>query len=166
MDPTNTGLLTHLLLNVQNVVSNGFGIITHRALAIIGTLASIAFPVVARFWAQRGEDFTAPFLRKLPGIGLFAFLVTSWPTLTRGTAEGLAQTGSLAGGGSGTPMFNDPSEILDQALVVIKPIEDEIARIQDGPWYQMIAVLAVITQYTWLRVHIASEPTPQQRKGR
>jgi type IV secretion system protein TrbL len=148
MDPTTTGFLTQLLQNFQNVFANGFGIITPRAQAIIGTLAATDVALAALFWALRGEDFTAPFVRKLLRIGFFAFLVASWPTLTRGTAEGLAQIGSLAGGGSGTPLINDPSRILDQAMVVIKPIEDEIARIQEGPWYQKIAVLAVVIQYT------------------
>ncbi|RNK38444.1 P-type conjugative transfer protein TrbL, partial [Xanthomonas vasicola pv. vasculorum] len=132
----------------QNVFANGFGIITPRAQAIIGTLAAIEIALAALFWALRGEDFTAPFLRKLLRIGFFAFLVASWPTLTRGTAEGLSQIGSLAGGGTGVPLVNDPSRILDQAMVVIKPIQDEIARIQEGPWYQKIAVMAVVFQYT------------------
>ena len=148
MDPTTTGFLTQLLRAFQNVFANGFGIITPRAQAIIGTLAAIEIALAALFWALRGEDFTAPFLRKLLRIGFFAFLVASWPTLTRGTAEGLAQIGSLAGGGAGVPLVNDPSRILDQAMVVIKPIQDEIARIQEGPWYQKIAVLAVVFQYT------------------
>ncbi|MEA9733276.1 P-type conjugative transfer protein TrbL [Xanthomonas campestris] len=148
MDPTTTGFLTQLLRAFQNVFANGFGIITPRAQAILGTLAAIEIALAALFWALRGEDFTAPFLRKLLRIGFFAFLVASWPTLTKGTAEGLAQIGSLAGGGTGVPLVNDPSRILDQAMVVIKPIQDEIARIQEGPWYQKIAVLAVVFQYT------------------
>lgn len=147
MDPTTTGFLTQLLQNFQNVFANGFGIITPRAQAIIGTLAALEIAIAALFWAVRGEDFTAPFLRKLLRIGFFAFLVASWPTLTQGTAKGLAQIGSMAGGG-GTPLVNDPSKILDQAMVVIKPIEDEVKRIQDGPWYQKIAVFAVVIQYT------------------
>ncbi|MEA9553655.1 P-type conjugative transfer protein TrbL [Xanthomonas campestris] len=148
MDPTTTGFLTQLLRAFQNVFANGFGIITPRAQAILGTLAAIEIALAALFWALRGEDFTAPFLRKLLRIGFFAFLVASWPTLTKGTAEGLARIGSLAGGGTGVPLVNDPSRILDQAMVVIKPIQDEIARIQEGPWYQKIAVLAVVFQYT------------------
>ncbi|WP_045761406.1 P-type conjugative transfer protein TrbL [Xanthomonas albilineans] len=155
MDPATTGFLTQLLQNFQNVFANGFGIITPRAQAIIGTLAAIEIVLAALFVAVRGDDITAPLLRKLLRIGFFAFLVASWPTLTKGTAEGLAQIGSLAGGGgSGTPLINDPSRILDQAMVVIKPIDDEMARIQEGPWYQKIAVLAVVIQYTIAEVCI------------
>ncbi|MFC7522171.1 type IV secretion system protein [Xanthomonas populi] len=148
MDPTTTGFLTALLNNFVAVFSNGFGIITPRASAILGTLAAIEVALASLFWALRGEDFTAPFLRKLLRIGFFAFLVASWPTLTEGVASGLAQIGSLAGGGSGAPLVKDPSRILEQAMAVIKPIEDEMAHIQKGPWYQKIAVLAVVIQYT------------------
>ncbi|WP_372389657.1 P-type conjugative transfer protein TrbL [Xanthomonas axonopodis] len=148
MNPTTTGFLTALLNNFVAVFSNGFGIITPRASAILGTLAAIEVALASLFWALRGEDFTAPFLRKLLRIGFFAFLVASWPTLTNGVASGLAQIGSLAGGGSGAPLVKDPSRILEQAMVVIKPIQDQITRIQEGPWYQKIAVLAVVIQYT------------------
>ncbi|RNK92241.1 type IV secretion system protein, partial [Xanthomonas vasicola] len=69
----------------------GFGILTPRASALLGTLAALEVALAALFWALRGEDFTAPFLRKLLRIGFFAFLVASWPTLTNGVASGLAQ---------------------------------------------------------------------------
>lgn len=147
MDPTTTGFLTQLLNAFVNVFANGFGILTPRAQAIIGTLAAIEIAVAALFWAVRGEDFTAPFLRKLLRIGFFAFLLASWPTLTRGVADGLATIGALAGGGS-SALVTNPSAILDQAMVVIQPIEDEVARIQEGSWMQKVAVFAVVIQYT------------------
>lgn len=77
MNPTTTGFLTQLLQNFVNVFSNGFGVLTPRASAILGTLAAIEVALAALFWSLRGEDFTAPFLRKLLRIGFFAFLVAS-----------------------------------------------------------------------------------------
>lgn len=147
MDPTTTGFLTQLLTAFTNVFANGFGILTPRAQAVLGTLVAIEIAIAALFWAVRGEDFTAPFLRKLLRIGFFVFLVASWPTLTRGVADGLADIGAMAGGGS-SALVSDPSAILDQAMVVIEPINDEIERMQEGPWYEDIAVLAVVIQYT------------------
>ncbi len=147
MNPTTTGFLTQLLTTFTNIFATGFGVITPRAQAVLGTLAAIEIAFAALFWALRGEDFTAPFLRKLLRIGFFVFLVASWPTLTRGVADGLAQIGALAGGGS-SALISDPSAILDHAMTVIKPIENQIALIQKGPWYQKVAVLAVVIQYT------------------
>lgn len=147
MDPTTSGFLTQLLTTFTNIFSTGFGVITPRAQAVLGTLAAIEVALAAIFWAVRGEDFTAPFLRKLLRIGFFVFLVASWPTLTKGVADGLADIGAMAGGGSAA-MVSDPSKIVDQALVVMKPIDDEVKRIQEGPWYEDLAVLAVVIQYT------------------
>jgi type IV secretion system protein TrbL len=147
MNPTTTGFLTQLLTTFTNIFATGFGVITPRAQAVLGSLAAIEIAFAALFWALRGEDFTAPFLRKLLRIGFFVFLVASWPTLTKGVADGLAQIGALAGGGS-SALISDPSAILDHAMTVIKPIEDQIALIQKGPWYQKVAVLAVVIQYT------------------
>lgn len=147
MNPTTTGFLTALLNNFVNVFSNGFGILTPRASAILGTLAAIEVALAALFWALRGEDFTAPFLRKLLRIGFFAFLVASWPTLTNGVATGLAQIGTLAGGGTST-LIKDPSAILDRAMEVIKPIDDQIQDMQRGGWMDKVAMLAVVVQYT------------------
>jgi len=147
MNPTTTGFLTQLLTTFTNIFATGFGVITPRAQAVLGSLAAIEIAFAALFWALRGEDFTAPFLRKLLRIGFFVFLVASWPTLTRGVADGLAQIGALAGGGS-SALISDPSAILDHAMTVIKPIENQIALIQKGPWYQKVAVLAVVIQYT------------------
>ncbi len=147
MNPSTTGFLTQLLTTFTTIFATGFGVITPRAQAVLGTLAAIEIAFAALFWALRGEDFTAPFLRKLLRIGFFVFLVASWPTLTRGVADGLAQIGALAGGGS-SALISDPSAILDHAMTVIKPIENQIELIQKGPWYQKVAVLAVVIQYT------------------
>lgn len=153
MNPTTTGFLTALLNNFVAVFSNGFGIITPRASAILGTLAAIEVALASLFWALRGEDFTAPFLRKLLRIGFFAFLVASWPTLTNGVASGLAQIGTLAGGGNAT-LVKDPSRILEQAMVVIKPIDDKLDQLQHGSWMDQVAKLAVVIQYTIAKVAI------------
>ncbi|ATS28396.1 conjugal transfer protein TrbL [Xanthomonas citri pv. fuscans] len=147
MNPTTTGFLTQLLQNFVNVFSNGFGILTPRASAILGTLAAIEVALAALFWSLRGEDFTAPFLRKLLRIGFFAFLVASWPTLTNGVASGLAQIGTLAGGGTAT-LVKDPSAILDRAMEVIKPIDNKLKDMQRGSWMDKVAMLAVVVQYT------------------
>lgn len=147
MNPTTTGFLTQLLTTFTTIFSTGFGVITPRAQAVLGTLAAIEIAFAALFWALRGENFTAPFLRKLLRIGFFVFLVASWPTLTKGVADGLAQIGAMAGGGS-SALISDPSAILDHAMTVIKPIENQVDLIQKGPWYQKVAVLAVVIQYT------------------
>jgi len=147
MDPTSAGFLTAILNNFITVFSTGFGLITPRAQAVLGTLAAIEIAVAALFWAVRGEDFTAPFLRKLLRIGFFVFLLASWPTLTQGVAQGLAQIGALAAGGSDALVHN-PSGILDEAMKVIKPIQDEAQRLQEDGWMGVLASLAVIIQYT------------------
>lgn len=96
MDPSTTGFLTALLNNFVAVFSNGFGIITPRGLAVLGTLAAIEIALAALFWALRGEEFTAPFLRKLLRIGFCAFLVVSWPTLTDGVGAHRFRANTLA----------------------------------------------------------------------
>lgn len=147
MDPTDTGFLTQLLTTFTNIFATGFGILTPRAQAVLGTLAAIEIAIAALFWAVRGEDFTAPFLRKLLRIGFFVFLVASWPTLTAGVASGLADIGAMAGGGS-SAMISDPSRIIDQAFIATQPIDEHIQEMQSGSWMDKVASLAVVIQYT------------------
>lgn len=147
MDPTSAGFLTAILNNFIAVFSTGFGLITPRAEAILGTLAAINIALAALFWAVKGEDFTAPFLRMLLRIGFFVFLVASWPTLTQGVANGLSDIGSLAAGG-GPSLVMNPSAILDEAFDVIRPIEEELERMEEDGWMGVIAQFAVIIQYT------------------
>ena len=146
MNPSSTGFLTQLLSTFTTIFSTGFGVITPRAQAVLGSLAAIEIAFAALFWALRGENFTAPFLRKLLRIGFFVFLVASWPTLTKGVADGLADIGALAAGGS-SAMISDPSKIIDQAFVATAPIEQHIAELQKSGWSGAVASLALIVQY-------------------
>lgn len=147
MDPTDTGFLTQLLTTFTTIFATGFGVLTPRAQAVLGTLAAIEIAIAALFWAVRGEDFTAPFLRKLLRIGFFVFLVASWPTLTAGVASGLADIGAMAGGGT-SAMISDPSRIIDQAFIATQPIDEHIQEMQSGSWMDKVASLAVVIQYT------------------
>ena len=87
MNPTTTGFLTQLLTTFTNIFATGFGVITPRAQAVLGTLAAIEIAFAALFWALRGEDFTAPFLRKLLRIGARQFLPDAWAALAAQAPE-------------------------------------------------------------------------------
>lgn len=118
-----SGILTTLLNTFTHVFSAGFGFLTPKANTLLGLLAALEIAVAGLFWALKGQDFTASFLKKLLHIGFFVFLVANWPALTDAVVKSFVMAGATAAGGS-TVAIEDPSWIVDQGLLVSTPISD------------------------------------------
>ena len=124
MNPS-SGVLTDIILAFHNVFSAGFGFLTPKANTLIGLLAAIEIAVAGLFWALKGQDFTAAFIKKLLHIGFFVFLVANWPALTDAVMNSFVMAGATAAGGT-TVNLADPSWIVQQGLMVSQPISDKL----------------------------------------
>jgi type IV secretion system protein TrbL len=117
--------LTNILSTFTGVFSSGFGLLTPKANTLLGLLAAIEIAVAGLFWALKGQDFTAAFIKKLLHIGFFVFLVANWSAITVDVAKSFVTAGSTAAGGT-TVKIEDPSWIIDQGLMVSTPISDKL----------------------------------------
>lgn len=124
MNPS-SGILTNIITTFHTVFANGFGLLTPKAQTLIGLLAAIEIAVAGLFWALRGQDFTAAFIKKLLHIGFFVFLVLNWSAITDAVMKSFVMAGATAAGGT-TVNLGDPSWIVDQGLMVSKPISDKL----------------------------------------
>lgn len=119
------GILTDMMNTFVQVFSAGFGLLTPKANTVLGSLAAIEIAIAGLFWALRGENFTAAFIKKLLHIGFFVFLVANWQALSKDVADSFVMAGSTAANGSNVNL-RDPSWIVDQGLMVSQPISDKL----------------------------------------
>lgn len=99
MDPTQVNSFLDQFLAVAD---SGFGLIQGDVSYVLNALIIISITLAGTQWALSGEAPMAPFFRKVLFVGLFAFLVNNWPTLSTIIVRSGAQLGLTAGGGSMT----------------------------------------------------------------
>lgn len=99
MDPTQVNSFLDQFLAVAD---SGFGLIQGDVSYVLNALIITSITLAGVQWALGGEAPMAPFFRKVLFVGLFAFLVNNWPTLSNIIVRSGAQLGLTAGGGSMT----------------------------------------------------------------
>ena len=144
MTPT-TGILTSLLNAFLAVFSAGPGNLAPAAARLLFLIAAIELTLAGIWWAIKGENLLVGLLRKTLLLGLFAFFVTSWPTLINTVLDGFVWSGFTAAGSSpaaGAALIKDPSAIITQAFISTQPIADQISALK---WYD----LGSLFMYGW-----------------
>jgi type IV secretion system protein TrbL len=67
-------------------------------------------------------------MKKILYLGIWMWIVRSFPTLADAFVNSLIQAGQIAGGGGGPSLF-DPSNIIDYGLLTTAPLVDKISNI-------------------------------------
>ncbi|QGZ94956.1 type IV secretion system protein [Terricaulis silvestris] len=99
MDPASVNSFLDQFLAVAD---SGFGLIQGDVNYVLNALIVISITLAGAQWALAGEAPMAPFFRKVLFVGLFAFLVNNWASLSSIIVRSGAQLGLNAGGGSMT----------------------------------------------------------------
>ncbi|RYG23319.1 MAG: P-type conjugative transfer protein TrbL, partial [Burkholderiales bacterium] len=82
-------------------IDSGFGLLGGDVGFLTSTLIGIDITLAGLFWAMGGEqDVIARFLRKILYVGVFAFILNSFSTLSEIIFRSFAQAGITAGGGA------------------------------------------------------------------
>jgi len=97
MDPTQVNSFLDQFLAVAD---SGFGLIEGDVAYVLNALIVISITLAGAQWALAGEAPMAPLFRKVLFVGLFAFLVNNWATLSSIIVRSGAQLGLNAGGGA------------------------------------------------------------------
>ena len=95
MDPSS---LNSFLDQFLALADSGFGLIQGDVSYVLNALIVISITLAGAQWALAGEAPMAPFFRKVLFVGLFAFLVNNWATLSTIIVRSGAQLGLNAGG--------------------------------------------------------------------
>jgi type IV secretion system protein TrbL len=95
MDPAS---LNSFLDQFLALADSGFGLIQGDVTYVLNALIVISITLAGAQWALAGEAPMAPFFRKVLFVGLFAFLVNNWASLSTIIVRSGAQLGLNAGG--------------------------------------------------------------------
>jgi len=95
MDPAS---LNSFLDQFLALADSGFGLIQGDVTYVLNALIVISITLAGAQWALAGEAPMAPLFRKVLFVGLFAFLVNNWASLSTIIVRSGAQLGLNAGG--------------------------------------------------------------------
>ncbi|WP_293360885.1 P-type conjugative transfer protein TrbL [Phenylobacterium sp.] len=113
-------------------IDSGFGLIAGDVQAILATLVVISITLTAILWAiDETQNIMASFVRKILLVGFFAWLVSSWQTLSATVVNGFAMLGLRAGGGPSTfsDFKNAPTTAVDAGMQVVVKLVDYIGQL-------------------------------------
>ena len=124
-----TGVIDHFLDVFTTYIDSGFGLLRPEMAYIATTLIVIDMTLAALFWAWgEGEDIVARLVKKTLFVGVFAYLIGNWSSLSRIVFESFAGLGLKA---SGTNLaladFLRPGRIAQTGVDAGHPLLDTIA---------------------------------------
>ncbi len=126
-----TAILTTLLNTFVTAITGGYARIAGDALTLLQLLALLEVALAALWWMLTDDDALVGLIKRVLGIGLFVFFVTTYPALLSSVLEGFVQTGLKAGGAPLTTL-TDPSAIVTLGIQVSQPIIDHVAAYSVG----------------------------------
>jgi type IV secretion system protein TrbL len=136
MATADPAVLDDFLEKFKNQVDAGFGLIRGDVTGVLATLVTISIVVTALLWAlDENQNVLASLVRKVLLVGLFAWLVAQWHSLSMTVVNGFAALGLKAGGGTMTvaTFTSSPSTIIVAGVKVIMGLMDYVHRTAPGP---------------------------------
>jgi type IV secretion system protein TrbL len=101
MATADSAALDDFLNTFRTQVDTGFGLISGDVGGVFGLLVVISVAMTALLWAiDETQNVTAAFIRKILIVGFFAWLISSWHSLSVTIVEGFTALGLKAGSGS------------------------------------------------------------------
>jgi len=147
-----------------NAINNGFGLIKGDVTWLLNVLIVLSVMWSAVLWAMSDDNVLAEFARKVVFIGVFAWLVQNWQTLTDDLASSFMNLGLEAGGFQGTSFYTQqPGNIAYLGYTTAQPLMDQIGRLC-GPVaffknfpeiiFLAIAVVAIIVAFCVVTIQV------------
>jgi type IV secretion system protein TrbL len=119
--------LTLTLQNFITVFSAGYGRLHGPIQALLGILIGIEIVLLGLWAALGGGDAVIGVFKKILQIGLWVWIVQSFPTLAKAFVESLVNAGLMAGGGSGdASLILDPSRLAGYGLDATQPLAQKL----------------------------------------
>ena len=126
-------LINNVANQYINAINSGFGLIKGDVTWILNVLIILSIMWSAALWALSDDHVIVHFARKIVYIGLFAWIVQNWQTLTDKLARSFMDLGLKAGGFDGATYYTaQPGNIAYLGYTTAQPLMDQIARLT-GP---------------------------------
>lgn len=124
----NPGILTETLNNFLAAFGAGWANLQPAIAWLTGALLGIEIVMLGLWWALGGGEQLVAVMKKLLYLGIWMWIVTSFPMLADAFVGSLIRAGQLAGGGGGPSLF-DPSNIIDYGLLTTAPLVEKISNV-------------------------------------
>ncbi len=119
MATADSAALDDFLNTFRTQVDTGFGLISGDVGTVFGLLVVISVAITALLWAiDETQNVTAAFIRKILLVGFFAWLISSWHSLSVTIVEGFTSLGLKAGSGSLSlsDFMTEPSKVVSDGF--------------------------------------------------
>jgi type IV secretion system protein TrbL len=147
-----------------NAINNGFGLIKGDVTWLLNVLIILSIVWSAALWALSDDHVIAHFARKIVYIGVFAWIIQNWQTLTDKLASSFMDLGLKAGGFDGASTYtSQPGNIAYLGYTTAQPLMDQIGRLT-GPVaffknfveiaFLAVAVVAIIAAFCIITIQV------------
>ncbi len=152
-----TGVIDRFLEVFTSYIDSGFGLLGSEVGFLAATLAAIDLTLAALFWAWgRDEDVIARLVKKTLFIGVFAYLIGNWNSLSRIVFESFAGLGLKASGtGLSAADFLRPGRVAQVGLDAGRPLLESISGLMGYISFFENFIQIVVLLFAWIVVLLA-----------
>lgn len=147
-----------------NAINSGFGLIKGDVTRLLNVLIVLSIVWSATLWALSEDHVIVQFARKIVYIGLFAWIIQNWQSLTDKLARSFMDLGLKAGGFDGATYYTQqPGNIAYLGYTTAQPLMDQIGRLS-GPVaffknfpeiaFLAIAVAAIVAAFCVITIQV------------
>jgi type IV secretion system protein TrbL len=154
---TGTGIIDQFLETFTRYIDSGFGLVGGDVSYLAATLVVIDITLAALFWAWDGDDdIIGRLVRKTLFVGVFAYLIGNWNSLSRIIFESFAALGLKASGSTlSTADFLRPGRIAQVGLDAGRPLLNAISSLMGYVSFFENFIQIVVLLFAWIVVLLA-----------
>jgi type IV secretion system protein TrbL len=152
-----TGVVDRFLEVFTSYIDSGFGLLGGEVAFIATTLIVIDVTLAALFWTWgEGDDIIARLVKKTLFVGIFAYIIGNWNSLSRIVFESFAGLGLKASGtGFTTAELLRPGRVAQVGLDAGQPILESISGLMGYVAFFENFIQIVVLLIAWLFVILA-----------
>ena len=152
-----TGVIDRFLAVFTQYIDSGFGLLGSEVAFIATTLIVIDITLAALFWSWGADDdIIARLVKKTLFVGVFAYLIGNWNSLSRIVFESFAGLGLKASGtGMAEADFLRPGRIAQVGLDAGRPILDSISGLMGYVSFFENFIQITVLLFAWVMVLLA-----------
>jgi len=151
------GVIDRFMADFIRYIDTGFGLLGGDVAFLTSTLIGIDITLAGLFWAMGGEqDVIGRFLRKILYVGVFAFILNSFASLSEIIFRSFAQAGLTAGGGViGADDLLKPGRLASTGFTAAWPLLDQASEMMGFVSFFDNFLTIMVLLFAWAIVIVA-----------
>lgn len=148
--------ITDILKLYLDAIDSGFGFIEGDVRWLFNALLVLNIAVAALFWAFSDDQVLVPLIRKALYVGIFAWIIQDWQSITTAFSDTFMILGVRAGGGR-IPIdaLHNPGHMAEQGWTIVQPMMQAITDLSTKYGFYVNLPQILLLAFTTLVVVIA-----------